>query len=100
MFIDSEREEGREKETSSGCLSYALWLGIEPTTLWCMGQCSNQLSHLAKVEEVPSSKIGPKYENRKIQRTFPLLIWNMHYDSAVSYTWGTVGPSSEVSSYK
>ena len=25
------------------------WLGFEPTTFWCIGQHSNQLSHLARV---------------------------------------------------
>ena len=37
-----------ERETSIGCLSYILWLGIEPAAFWCMGWCSNQLSHWAK----------------------------------------------------
>ena len=27
---------------------YVPWLGIEPTTFWCMGWCSNQLSHLVR----------------------------------------------------
>ena len=29
-------------------LGYVVWPGIEPTTCWCMGQCSNQLSHSAR----------------------------------------------------
>ena len=26
------------------------WLGIEPATLWCTGQCSDQLSHTSQGE--------------------------------------------------
>ena len=70
MFIDfREREEGREgerekhtcdRETPSvasymcpdqGLNPYPRYvprLGINPAAFWCMGQCSNQLSHLAK----------------------------------------------------
>lgn len=66
MFIDLlEREEGewrgqrqrerrRErrnidvKETSISCLSCMPRPGTEPTTLWCMAQCSNQYSHLIR----------------------------------------------------
>ena len=29
-------------------LRYVPWPGIEPKTFWCMGQCSNQLSHPAR----------------------------------------------------
>ena len=50
-----EREEKREREkhqcereTSIGCLSYTPRQGIEPATFWCMGWCSNQLSHPAR----------------------------------------------------
>ena len=43
-------------ETSIGCLHqgpnlqlrYVPWLGIKPSTFWCVGWCSNQLSHLAR----------------------------------------------------
>ena len=55
------REEERERETSIGCLPYASqlgvsnaqpkyvpWLGIEPSTFWCLGRCSNQQSHPAR----------------------------------------------------
>ena len=28
--------------------SYVPWLEIKPTTFWCTGWCSNQLSHLAR----------------------------------------------------
>ena len=68
VFIDFEREREREKhrcerETLIGCLLIARmlpdWgldlqagcvprLGIPPGTFWCVGQCSNQLSHLAR----------------------------------------------------
>ena len=47
-----EREEGRERETLIGCLSYAPWPGIEPPTFWCMGRCSNQLSHPARADQL------------------------------------------------
>ena len=29
-------------------LRYVPWPGVEPKTFWCMGQCSNQLSHPAR----------------------------------------------------
>ena len=70
VFIDlRERERERwwggerekhwcKRETLINCLLYAPWPKFnswfvpwpefEPTTLWCMGQCSNQLSHLAR----------------------------------------------------
>ena len=78
IFIDLEREEGvgrgerkggRERQTdryqcererSIGCppyvpnwglnpqSRYVSWLGIELAMFWCTGQCSNQLSNLAK----------------------------------------------------
>ena len=44
MFIDL-RERERERETSIGCLPHVPQPRIEPTTFWCTGQCSNQLSH-------------------------------------------------------
>ena len=64
-----EREEVRGRETlmwernidrlvaSHACPDWGLnlqpryvpWLGIEPATFWCMGWCSNQLSHPARV---------------------------------------------------
>ena len=66
MFYRFEREREKdlcERETSMGCLLYAPWCtltgdrthslgmcpwpGIELTAFWCMGWCSNQLSHLA-----------------------------------------------------
>ena len=75
-----EREEGcggkrntEVRETLMGCLLYTLdWRlnsqlrdvpgpGSGPTTVWCMSQCSNQLSHLAggkavlALDKIPSS---------------------------------------------
>ena len=56
MFIDF-RERKRERSVASHmhpdwglnmqtrCVP---WLGIEPATFWYMGQCSNQLSHMAR----------------------------------------------------
>ena len=54
MFTDfREREREREKhqyerETSISFHPYAPCPGIEPATLWCTGQCSHQLHHLAR----------------------------------------------------
>ena len=71
MFIDfREREGGRERErekerdvrdkhqsvASPKCPDqgsnlqprYVLWPGIIPAIFWCTGQCSNQVSHLAR----------------------------------------------------
>ena len=48
---DREGEKGRRErmgETLIGCLLYAPWLEIEPTTFQCAGQCSHQLSRLAR----------------------------------------------------
>ena len=36
---------------------YVLWLGIEHTIFWCMGRCSNQLSHPART--TPHSLAAP-----------------------------------------
>ena len=53
MFIDFRERNGEGKRTSIwetliGCLPYAPRTGIEPATFWCMGWCSNQLSHQAR----------------------------------------------------
>lgn len=67
VFVDrgavkggGERERhGYERKTSIGFLLYCQgtnlqsryvpWMGTDPTTFWCPGQCSNQLSHLPRV---------------------------------------------------
>ena len=90
MFIDWERERERERgrertitvrekhwsvascSTLTGWGSntqprYVSWLGIEPASFWCTGQCSNQLSH----------RIGP----RSLFRHFFLIappLWNFN----------------------
>ena len=48
----------RERETVAFCMHpdlglnlkprYVPWPGMEPATFWCLGQCSNQLSHPAR----------------------------------------------------
>ena len=44
-----KREKHRcERKTSTGCLPHVPQHGIEPATFCCTGQCSNQLSHLAR----------------------------------------------------
>ena len=49
MFIYfRERKCGERERISIGCLPYVLNLGSNPTAFWCMAQCSNQLSHLAR----------------------------------------------------
>ena len=55
FLLSLEREEGRwgggkrEKwEAFISCLPYTPLLGIEPTTFWCGGQCSSELSHPAR----------------------------------------------------
>ena len=50
---ERETERGREKhqcdrETLTGCTLYVPWLGIEPTTFWCIRRHSNQVTHLAR----------------------------------------------------
>ena len=45
-------ERGREREKKRETINMKekhLSERIKPTTFWCMGQCSNQLSHLARV---------------------------------------------------
>ena len=54
-LLTFEREGEREKyqcdrQISISCLPYVPQLGTEPTTFWYTGQCSNQLSHLARAE--------------------------------------------------
>ena len=50
LFADLRGGEWRERqrETSIGCLLYAPLPGFEPTTFWCTGWCSNQLSNWAR----------------------------------------------------
>ena len=76
MFIDF-RERGRERkhwcerERSIGCNlyipwlersnlqpRYGPWLGIKPANFWCMGWCSNQLSHPVRAGLSLSLKIS------------------------------------------
>ena len=50
MFIDfREREALIRERTFIGSLRYVPWLEIKPTTFYCTGWCSNQLSHRAMV---------------------------------------------------
>ena len=54
---EREKERVRERERLIGCIHmcpdwgsnpqprYMPWLGIKSTTFWCIGWCSNQLSH-------------------------------------------------------
>lgn len=39
-----EKREREVRETSIGGLPYTPWPGMEPDSLWCTGQCFNQLS--------------------------------------------------------
>ena len=66
LLLILEKEEGRERNTNvpekhplaASCMypdwgsylqpRYVPWPGIKPTTFWCTGWCSNQLSHLAR----------------------------------------------------
>ena len=45
---ERERERGREREKPISCLPNVPPPRIKPTTFWCTGRCSNQLSHPAR----------------------------------------------------
>ena len=48
-----ERENHQcEREISIGWLLYPPWLGIEPSTFWCMGWCSKKWSHPTRAENI------------------------------------------------
>ena len=58
-FIEfRQRGTGRERETSISCLLYTPHLEIKPTTFWCPGLRSNQLSHPARARS-QSSTVPP-----------------------------------------
>ena len=50
------KERERERDTNVGVRGKH-WLGIEPATFWCMGQCSNQLSPSARAEDANFHKL-------------------------------------------
>ena len=78
---EGEREGGREGEKHQLVAShmrpdwgpnkqswYVPWPGIEPSTFWCMGQHSNQLSHTGQGSIL--------YDSFKIGKLFPTLkLW-------------------------
>ena len=65
---------------------YVPWPGIESATFWCMGRCSNQLSHAARVQMVSFPSL---WLDTEIHNTFWFLnsVNICHIDMANDNYW-------------